>query len=848
MKRKIVFILLLAVAVLMSACRHKKQNVDGEALLTTDWEFQYKGEWYPAFVPGYIHTDLLVNHLIDDPFFGNNEQDLQWISDSIWVYRLIFDAKNVDINMHPVLVFEGVTGCAEFFLNGEPLLNQRDQYFTDNSFRTWRFKLPDNLKETDNELIVKFLPAKMIIDQRKQLLPYALPDDRVFLRNPPYQAGWDWGPKLVTCGFSGPIYLSKWKDFRMSNLDVRTKQIADEEANISVAFNIESEIEESVTIKYLIDNEVVKTIRGAKLNLKNNDFATEITIKNPQLWYPNGMGEPHLYNVSVLVDNGDYEKRLDARIGLRTIELNTAKDSVGSAFEFIVNGKPVFMKGVNWIPADFFPTRIKAEQYRQLLESCKNANMNMIRVWGGGIYEPDVFYDLCDELGILVWQDFMFACALYPPEFHFNRNVYIEAWEQVTRLRNHPSLALWCGNNEVKNGWEDWGWQRAYKPEQRAEIEAGMNYLFDTLLLNVVKELSPETPYISTSPLWGWGHEESCTEGDAHYWGVWWGELPFEMWEEKTGRFMAEYGFQSYPDWHSIQKYTPENERFISSPSMKNHQKHGRGVQIINKAMLQYFHQPKNLREFAYFSQLVQAYGIGWAIETHRRQQPHCMGTLFWQLNDCWPVASWSSIDYYGRWKALQYEAKRQYETVIIATKPLQNDALPIYVVNDSLSDFYANVEIKLCGLFGKVKDSLRLNDVLISAQSSQELVSYSLTKAMKKKDLSNHYLLINLYNTDNHLITRKIYLYDYPGKMNLVANAVDVKVKRLDAGTKNERYVYTMKSEQLQYGVQISSNLDGSYSDNYFTLLPGEEKEVLFVPVPPFNKQMKYSVKTYGK
>lgn len=848
MKEKLIYFLLITVSVLMSSCREENLDLEGKSLFTNDWEFQYEGEWYPAFVPGYIHTDLQLNKLIDDPFYGTNEQKLQWISDSTWVYRLIFDGKNIKDNLHPEFVFEGVTGYAEFYLNGVPLLNQEGNNFTDNSFRIWRFDLTKNLKLTDNELIVKFIPSKQIVEERKRALPYALPDDRVFLRNPPYQGGWDWGPKLVTCGFSKPVYLSQWKDLRLDNLDVRTKLIAEDEASIFVAFSIESERKESVTIKYLVDDKVVKTIRGVKLQESDNDFATEIRIKNPQLWYPNGMGEQHLYNVSVQVDNGGKKKHLDTRVGLRKIELNTAKDSIGSAFEFLVNGQPVFMKGVNWIPADFFPTRIKDDKYRYLLESCKNANMNMIRVWGGGIYEPDVFYDICDELGILVWQDFMYACALYPGDSLFMRNAEIEAKEQVKRLRNHPSLALWCGNNEVKNGWDDWGWKEQYKPNQLAEIEGNMHKLFDDLLPNVVREWSSETPYISTSPLWGWGHDESCTEGDAHYWGVWWGELPFEMWEEKTGRFMAEYGFQSYPEWNTITSYAPENELIVNSASLKNHQKHSRGVQIINKAMLQYFSEPKDLKEYAYYSQLVQAYGVGWAIETHRRQLPHCMGTLFWQLNDCWPVASWSSIDYYGRWKALQYEAKRKYEPVIITTKPLQKEGLPICIVSDLLSNVYTSVELKLCNLYGEIKDSVHLDSVLLEAQSSKEITLYRLPKRIRPRDLSSHYLLINLYNADNELIANKIYFYNYPGKMNFSANAADVNVKRLDAGTKNERYVFTLKSDQIQYGVQISSNLDGNYSDNYFILLPGEEKKVIFKPKSPSHEQLKAKIKSYGK
>ena len=839
---------LLLCSCLLFSCHKNEQKVEGNALFITDWEFQYQGEWYPAFVPGYIHTDLLDNKLIDNPFYGDNEQKLQWVSDSCWIYRLHFDGTLIDPKQHPELVFEGVTGYAEFYLNGQPLLNQEGQNYTDNSFRTWRFPLPDNLKNTDNELIVQFIPASKIIRERSKALPYNLPDNRVFLRNPPYQGGWDWGPKLVTCGFSKAIYLSQWKDFTISNLHIRQNHLCDEEAHLLVSFDILSDIDDKITIKYLVNDKIFKVVRGAEINPNTDHFSSELTIKHPQRWYPNGMGEQNLYKVAVVVEKGSQSKRLETRIGLRTIELNTAADSTGKAFQFLVNGQPVFMKGANWIPADFFPTRLKEEQYRHLLQSCKESNMNMIRVWGGGIYEPDIFYELCDEMGILVWQDFMYACALYPGDSSFMHNAEVEAREQVSRLRNHPSLAIWCGNNEVKNGWEDWGWQKQYKPMHRAEIDWNMHALFDTLLTDIVTELDPYRPYIPTSPLWGWGHPESCTEGDAHYWGVWWGELPFEMWEEKTGRFMAEYGFQSYPDINTINNYTAENERFLGSAAMNNHQKHARGVQIINKALAQYFYVPEQLSDYAYMSQLAQAYGIGQAIEVHRRQQPHCMGTLYWQLNDCWPVASWSSIDYYGNWKALQYETKRQYAPIILTTAPMRKDTLPIFVVNDSAKTLQAKLQIRLCAFDGTVVDSLGTDNLTIPGQSSVEIAQYLLPKKLKINKLTHHYLLLQLYGTNGQLLAQKIHYYLYPKQLEFNTEGIRMSVQRLNAGTQDEQYIFYLSADQLKYGVAISTNLSGRYSDNFFTLLPGEEKQVTFIPFSPAKQQMIYSVKAYGK
>jgi len=830
------------------SCKNHDRDVEGKALFITDWEFQYQGQWYPAFVPGYIHTDLIDNKLIPNPFYGRNEDSVQWVSDSCWVYRLLFDGTNIDPNQHPELVFEGVTGYAEFYLNGEPLLNQEGQNYTDNSYRTWRFLLPANVKDKDNELIVKFLPSSKIIKERSRQLPYILPDERVFLRNPPYQAGWDWGPKMVTCGFSKIIYLNQWKDFTISNLHIRQNHLCEEEAHLLVSFDILCDIDDKATIKYMVNDKIFKTVRGAEINPNTDKFSTELTIKHPKLWYPNGMGEQNLYKIAVVVEKGSQSKRLEANIGLRNIELNIAADSIGRAFEFLVNDQPVFMKGVNWIPADFFPTRIKEEQYRWLLQSCKDANMNMIRVWGGGIYEPDIFYDICDELGFLVWQDFMYSCALYPGDSIFMHNAEVEAREQVSRLRNHPCLAIWCGNNEVKNGWEDWGWQANYKPKHRTEIESDMHTLFDTLLAEIVTENDPYRPYVTSSPLWGWGHPECCTQGDSHYWGVWWGELPFEMWEEKTGRFMSEYGFQSYPSMATIVSFTNDKERNLNSAAMKNHQKHARGVQIINKALDQYFYIPEKFTDYVYLSQLVQAYGIGQAIEVHRRKQPHCMGTLYWQLNDCWPVASWSSIDYYGRWKALQYEAKRQFEPIILTTAPLQGNELPIYAINDSAKTIQASLQICLCNFDGSITDSVYIDSISLPGRSAVEISRYSPAKKIKINKLTKQYLHLKLFDAKGRLLAQKVYFYLYPKQMEFQPKGISTQVQRLNAGTKEEQYIFTLSAEQIKYGVAITTNLNGRFSDNYFTLLPGEEKQVIFTPATPAKVQMKYNVKSFGK
>ena len=566
----------------------------------SNWEFEYEGQWYPATVPGCIHTDLMAQGLIPDPFYGTNEDSVQWVGKRIWKYRTTITRDMWEGFEHCDLVLEGVTLCDVRIYGktlGAPF--QHLLMSPDNMFRTHRVCLFESLIDSgtlpdpDEDIVIEitFYP----IEQNNEAhfdseeyysqpdLDYNLPDHRAATRMAPYMLGWDWGPKLSTVGILG----------------------------------------------------------GARLECFNDELP-EKPMPKPRSW---------------------------------NVTLRQEQDSIGQSFTFYRNGKPIFVKGANWIPVHSFPVLDSANRarYRHLLTSAKEAHFNMIRVWGGGIYEPDYFYHLCDSLGIMVWQDFNFSCALYPSDSAFLNNVKAEAEEQVRRIAQHPCVVLWCGNNEVKNGWEDWGWQQQYQwtPEQIATLQHGIDTLFgiNGILANAVKQYDPlHRAYITSSPLFGWGHPECVTHGDSHYWGVWWGEQPFEMYKEKTGRFMSEYGFQSYPDYSTVCRYCPEDQRYIDSPVMKSHQKHGRGLEIIDKAMRHYYDvdsRSLSLEDFCYVSQLLQAWGTGYGIFQHLQQQPHCMGTLFWQLNDCWPVASWSSIDCYGNWKALHYRARDLYSDTV---------------------------------------------------------------------------------------------------------------------------------------------------------------------------------------
>lgn len=713
------WVLFLIVASLsFSACKHVERLAPTEEVrylnskfgcITNDWEFEFQGKWYPATVPGNIHDDLLHNHLIPDPHYGTNEDSVQWVADSIWTYRLYFDKDCAGSRAfdHRQLVFEGLDTYAEIFLNGKKLTATDGTEQPNNMFRRWTFDLPDDLQDKHNELIVKFYPSVSIERAASESLPYQLPDARVFSRKAQYESGWDWGPKLITCGIWKNVYLRSYSDYRVEDVYVRdTKPTTDSAGTwgTTVEVNVLSDKEIKATLLVEVsDADGANITAKQKVRLKpgRNEFAVQVYIPQPKLWWPNGMGEPHLYYYTVkLEDRAHRYECAPVGHGLRTVTLKREKDAIGESFAFEVNGKPCFMRGANWIPASSYPgTMCRPEGndlYYQLLHDCQAVNMNMVRVWGGGFYEDDAFYNYCDQFGLLVWQDFMYACNPYPGDETFLKNAQQEAVEQVTRLRNHPCIAIWCGNNEVHNGLEDWGWQASlqWSDEVNAQLFADFHQLFEEMLSKTVEKLQQGGNYVSSSPTYGWGHEECTTHGCSHYWGVWWGELPFSVWPEKTGRFMTEYGFQSYPEYALWEKYVSENDLRLGSPSLNNHQKHGRGVEIIRKAMQEIgYTRTDDLAEFALVSQWVQAEGIVQAIDAHRIDRDRCRGTLYWQLNDCWPVASWSSIDCTGRWKLLHHRLKGAYANVALAVRHRGDTLMELYVVNDSLSPVKCTVE-----------------------------------------------------------------------------------------------------------------------------------------------------------
>ncbi len=685
-------------------------------------------------------------------------------------------------------------------------------------FRKWEVDCKALLTEGENVLAVHFTPSEKMDSIRAANQKITFPDKRSFTRKAPYQSGWDWAPRFVTMGIWKLVYLRSWKDARIEDIRIKQDSIVNDTAWITTVFEIESSKTQDCFLS-IIDESTSDLVNKARVRLGKglNSFSVDFTISNPELWWTNGLGEPHLYQFGFMVQTNRSIDKKYKNIGVRTLELVQQPDSIGESFYFNLNGMPVFMKGANYVPQDNFPAGISVSRYNRLIKSAVDANMNMLRVWGGGIYEDDLFYDLCDKNGILVWQDFMFACNLYPGDKDFTKNVKHETIEQVKKLRNHPSMALWCGNNEIDEAWHNWGWQKSlgYSVGDSTKLWDDYLNLFEKLLPTIVDSLSNQSPYISSSPKNGWGRKESLTEGDIHYWGVWWGEEPFEMYEKKVGRFMSEYGFQGFPDMKTLRSCLDSTDLKLDSKALKNHQKHPRGMELIQDYMKREYLVPKDFEDYNYVSQLVQAYGIKKAIEAHRRAKPYCMGTLYWQLNDSWPGISWSGIDYDGRWKALHYFVKKAYGDYLISFEE-KNDSLQIFIVSDNLTDTKAELQLRIIDFEGE--EYWSENQVLnITANSSKVYFSKEINGFSK----SNHLLGARL-TSNGKTLASNIYYFVPPKELQLPSPHIQKEITK----TKNG-YSIVLKTDKLAKNVFLSIDGDGFFSDNYFDLLPGKEKKV---------------------
>lgn len=760
----------LALTVLVGCQQVEKPNVVAQ-LLNQGWTLT--GDTLDinmqVDVPSVVQQSLYDNGLIPHPYLGTVENQLLWISDHPWDYTLRFNADKDLLEKENIeLEFEGIDTYAEVKLNGEKL------FFADNQFRVWKHDVKDLLKKKDNLLEVHFLrydSTQLALYEQHQP---RLPEKYAVTRKAPYQHGWDWAPKYKNVGIWKPVKLVGWNEAWLEDAYIVTQNANEKKAELMLHLDCESEREENVEITIEVGpstgsgtSVLAAQNRSLSLSKGRQHSVVPITIDNPQLWWPNEMGEQPVYDFEVVLKKGN--KVLDSKqfkSGIRTFEMVDEPDSIGRAFYFKVNGVPMYAKGANYVPEEMIETWIDVDHTIQLLEQAKDAHFNMLRIWGGGIYPSDDFFTLCDKYGILVWEDFMYAGTMYPYDEAFLENAQIEAEEQVKRLASHPSLALWCGGNEISEGYYNWGWQKSlnWSEEDDKAIKAGYDRLFENILPQAVAQFDGTRPYWPSSPSKGWGRPESLTEGDVHYWGVWWGEQPYEMYREKVGRFNSEYGYQSYPDYSTLLKIAEGEELSKDAEVIAAHQKHARGTRQIDDFIQRYYPdaQPKDFEEYVHLSQLSQAYGMEIAIEAHRTAKPYNMGTLYWQLNDAWPVTSWSSIDYYGRPKVLQERLKTLFAPVLLS---LDQKDYGVFVTSDLLRDIDGTLTVKVCDLEDLKLDELEDHPlfeqkvkVKLEANENRKYVVEGLSECLSKVDLQKVYVKLTLTEGDALTAERKCY------------------------------------------------------------------------------------------
>jgi beta-mannosidase len=779
-------------------------------LSTEKWEFKKENvdNWYAAKIPGTVHTDLFQNNLIPDPFFGNNEKQLQWIENENWVYKTDFIISKAELNNEKSeLIFDGLDTYATVLLNGQVILS------ADNMFRTWKIEVKNLLKLGKNSLEIRFKSAVKKGKEDALKLPYTLPEkERVFVRKAQYHFGWDWGPRFVTAGIWKNVHLKFWNQATIENLRFEQKELNEEIAKIDFFFSIQ--IDKSGTYQI----EFNEKFYSFKLKKGKNEIKIPFQISNPILWWCNGLGNPHQYSYKFsFIHNKQVLEEKEMKIGLRTIELVQEDEEKGKSFYFKLNGKPIFIKGANIIPLDNFLPRVTDSLNHSLVINAKNANMNMLRVWGGGVYADDAFYDACDANGILVWQDFMFACAMYPGDSHYLESVKQEVIDNVTRLQNHPSIALWCGNNENDEGWHNWGWQKQFNYSKADSTKIWNDYkkVFHELIPNTLDSLltNNENRYWSSSPSLGWGRKESLTQGDVHYWGVWWGKEPFEVYNEKVGRFVSEYGFQGMPSFETLQKVVGSAEINFSSEAFKNHQKHPTGYETIREYMARDYLIPEKMEDFVFVSQLLQARGMKIAIEAHRRNKPYCMGTLFWQFNDCWPVTSWSALDYYGDKKASYYQTQKSYESFLVHV--YQNkSATEIYIINDYPTDKSGKMEIKMFDFQG---NKIWQDTVLVTANSNSSTIQKKIEESFINQFNTKEIVMQIVFTTEE-----KVYetLHFFAKPKDLTLKKPTIQINQVDKNT------IELISDVVALNVYLQE--EGiTFDTNYFDLLPNQKKIV---------------------
>jgi beta-mannosidase len=770
-------------------------------------------------LPGDVHTALLDAGEIPDPYFGNNEKAVMWVNETAWKVERKFTARKADIDGYLTLTLDGVDCIATIKLNGETVAE------TQNSFIRYDIDVTGKVHEGENNLRIEFAIAPDVAKARYDAHPFPIPFTKNyqtnglkgihmnFIRKAACHAGWDWGICLMPIGVYGRMALRRSRLVRQESVQVEQAH-GKKSVELSIKTHVFAFASGSVEIGHQIDGQTIadKVVVVAGDNL----FTHNLTIKHPKLWWPNGQGEQPLYTLETTLD-GEITSR---KLGLRKLEWVIEKDDIDHSFKVRVNGRDITMMGANWIPNDAIPSRITPAAVRDVLESAKAVNMNMIRIWGGGQYEPDYFYELCDELGILLWHDFMFSCMPYPSNPEFLADVRIEITQQVRRLQHHASVALWCGDNEVIGSLTWYDETRANRDRFVANYDR-LNSMLEEIVRNEDEgrrfwPSSPSLGYMDFSDGW-----HSDTRGDTHFWQVWHEAAPFERAREVNPRFASEFGFQSFTSMNVIESFTEPGDRNPSSPVMETHQRNDGGNARILETMTRYFRFPRDFEQMVFLSQIQQGLAIKTAIEYWRSTKPRCMGTLFWQINDTWPVASWASLDYGGQWKLLHYMAKRFFLPLNVVAVPDKATGDVVFRgINDSGAKTEIGLEILAVNVSGKVR-TLHSKHIKLNPDGAIDIVTIAADKLGE-----GDFLFFSWTGEDGKLLGENDFFPKAYKYYDLPHAEVKANWSKDDGAP-----VLTLTTDRPALFVTATADVPGYFSDNAVTLLPGRETRLTFTP-----------------
>jgi beta-mannosidase len=774
-------------------------------------------EWINGTVPGSVYQDLLQAGKMEDPFFRDNEYEALELSKFDYEYTRTFSVDK-DLLDHDVVLLrcEGLDTLCDLSINGSTVLK------ADNMHRTYEIDVKNVLVPGNNVIHVFIKSATLYALEKEKEQHLSSCADAVpgisHIRKAHSMFGWDWGPQIPDSGIWREISVCGYNYGRVNDVYV-TQTHTDNKVNLDIKVDLQHWSEAELNLRAVLESPDGKVYEQASaVRLSQTSLALEIT--DPQIWWPNNFGSQPLYTLKVELFKGS--QAIDDKtlaIGLRTLTVKQVKDTWGESFEFEVNGKSIFAMGANYIPEDNVFGRINFERTEKLIKSCVDANYNCIRVWGGGYYADDYFYDLCDQYGLIVWQDHMYACGNYDFTDEFKDSITLETIDNMKRIRHHASLGLWSGNNELEYAWAYWGWGERYGEKLKQD------YLkqFEEYLPELSKSLDPNTFYWRSSPSSTGNFDDPNNEniGDMHYWDVWHGRKPITEFRTLFPRFMSEFGLQSFPSLKTVESFTLPEDRNIFSYVMESHQKNGTGNEKIMYYISEYFKYPKDFDTLLYVSQLIQAEGMLNGIEHWRRNRGRCMGAIYWQLNDIWPVASWSSLDYFGRWKAGHYAAKRFFAPVL-ASACEEGTTVSLHVTNETLNETTGHLSWRLLNTSSELIQSGELA-VSVDALSTQEITNLDFGSVLDtKQKLRESYLEFD-YQVDGQSVSGGTVLFVKSKHFNYLDPAISTQVSETE-----EQFIVELHSQSLAKFVELGlTDADSRWSDNIFDLPSGTKKTV---------------------